>query len=314
MSRRTSFRRILVIHNPAAGRGNNRSTRRAIQNLFDAGSEVTIRETQGPGHAQFIANAVVDYEFDLIIAAGGDGTVNEIINGLRTSVIPLAVLPTGTANVLAAELGASSLSRTPLDGEIETAWVGELNRRRFALMASVGFDAEVVARVNGWTKKLFGKYAYVAGACREWAAMRPLDFEIVADGRSYTAAAAIIAKGRYYGGLFEICPISRVTAPTFQLCLLGGGRRSDVLRYAFSLYRGRLHLEPDVHVVEAREIAIRGPKGAPIQLDGDIRAWSPAVAKISPVPLQLFRPKQCQASGHSGLAETPSPSVLEEVR
>ena len=87
-----------------------------------------------------------------------------------------------------------------------------------------------------------------------------------------------------------------------------------MLRYAFSVYRGQLHLESDVRVVEAREIAIRAPKGAPIQLDGDIRAWSPAVAKISPVPLQLFRPKQYQPSSHSGLAETPTPGVLEEVR
>src|SRR5438105_15696617 len=148
MRRRTSFRRILVIHNPVAGRRNKRAARRAIQHWFDAGSDVTIQETQGPGHAQLIANAVVDYEFDLIVAAGGDGTVNEVINGLRTSVTPLAVLPTGTANVLAADLGVTSLSHMALDGEIETELVVELHRRRVALMASVGFHADVVQLVS----------------------------------------------------------------------------------------------------------------------------------------------------------------------
>ncbi len=290
MGRKADFRRILLIYNGAAGGGQHHSRLvHALEDFSAAGLQVTFHKTTAPGHAERIATAASDREFDLVVAAGGDGTVNEVVNGLGMKKIPLAVLPTGTVNLLAAELGTGSGSILP-GAEMETAWAGELNQRRFVLMASVGFDARVVARVGEWTKKLLGKSAYVLSACSEWATLRPERFDIVADGRSYTAAAAIIAKGRYYAGRFEVCPRSRVTARSFQLCMMTGGTRTDVLRYARALYRGRLHAEPDVRVVEAQEIAIQGPAGAPVQLDGDIGGCLPAVARISPVPLTLLKP------------------------
>jgi YegS/Rv2252/BmrU family lipid kinase len=288
MSGKAEFQRVLLIYNRVAGRGqHHRRLVRALEYYSAAGIQVTIRKTKGPGHAELIANAA-SAEFDLIVAVGGDGTVNEVINGLGAKTIPLAVLPTGTVNLLAAELGASYGAILP-GAETETGWAGELNQRRFALMASVGFDARVVARVGGWTKMLLGRSAYIVGACCELLAMHRMRLNVVADGQSYTAAAAIISKGRFYAGPYEVCPHSRVTARSFQLCLMDGDKRKDVLRYARSLYRGKLHLEPDVRIIEAREIAIEGPAGAPIQMDGDIRGCLPAVAKISPVPLTLVK-------------------------
>lgn len=288
------LRRILVVHNPAAGRRRRRLMRMAIAQLQRRRFEINVRETRRPGDAEIIARHACEQSYDLIIAAGGDGTVNEVINGIGNRRIPIAVLPIGTANVLAAELGMPAVpaefARMFVDGELQTAWPGEVNGRRFALMCSVGFDADVVARSSGWPKRLFGKAAYIGGACREWAAMQPRIFEIEVDGHSYRAAAAIIAKGRYYAGRFEVCPHARITAPSFEICIMTGHTRADILRYAVSLYRGTLHLQHDVCIVSAKTIAIFGPEGVPIQVDGDIRTESPATARVSPNPLQFLRP------------------------
>ena len=228
---------------------------------------------------------------EVVLVAGGDGTINEAINGLTGAAVPLAVFPTGTTNVLAAELGIdntpSNFVRLLQEPKFETAWLGEMNGRRFALMASVGFDAHVVAGVSERAKKILRKGAYLARACQQWLPYRPNEYDIVLDGIYHRAAAVVIAKGRYYGGQFVVCPAARITERRFYVCLMPSGRRSDMLRYAVALYRGSLHRQRDVQIITATEIAIHGPAELPIQLDGDLRMMTPAAAKIAPTPLTI---------------------------
>ncbi len=266
----------------------------ALARLSTKKFELVVQETQGPGDAQTLATNAREHAYDLIVIAGGDGTVNEVINGVSSNSTPLAVLPTGTANVLAAELGApstaSGFARLLTNGEVQTAWAGTVNGRRFMLMCSIGFDANDVARAEGGPKRLLGKGAYETGALREWLTMREPVIQIEVDGHSYSAACAVIAKGRYYAGHFELCPQARISKPNFEVCLLTSATRADIVRYGVGLYRGNLHRQPGVRVISAANVRFLSPGGVPIQLDGDIRALSPAAVSISPVPLQFLKP------------------------
>jgi diacylglycerol kinase (ATP) len=289
------WRRILIAYNPAAGLGHPALLEKAAAQLRETGFEVTIQATQRAGDAARIAASAADGSYDLVVAAGGDGTINEVINGLAGCPVPFTVFPMGTANVLAAELGitaaAKNFVRLIKQGKVAMASLGEINGRRFMLMASIGFDAHVVSAVTDSEKKLLGKTAYVYRACRQLANFDAPDYELIIDGRHYRAAAAVIAKGRYYGGKFVVCPGARVTDPKFHVCLMTGRRRLDVLRYALALCRGTLYRERDVRIIAANEVHIFSSAEAPVQVDGDIRGQTPAFLKIVPCRTLIVTPQ-----------------------
>ncbi len=284
--------RLLVVFNPVAGRRHHARWREVTERLAAAGHHIEAVATRGPGHAEHLAATATRERCDALLVAGGDGTVNEVLNGLGNAAPPLAIYPLGTANVLAAELGMPShpagFVRTFLAATPRPAWPGEIAGRRFALMAGIGFDARVVAAVSTRTKRLLGRTAYLAAAAAEWARLRPASYRVTIDGTDHEAAGVVIAKARYYGGRMSAAPDARITDPRLHVCLLQGGRRRDLGAYALALARGRLHLRPDVRIVTGTTVAIAAPAGEPVQVDGDIRVHLPAVARVAPSPVMLF--------------------------
>ncbi len=281
---------ILLIHNAAAGRGRRGRVAAVVGCLEQRGFRVTVRATERPGHAQQIAAEAAG--LDLIIAAGGDGTVNEIVEGLGANAPSLAVLPLGTANVLAAELGLTDDPERFADavaaGRTVAAWPGEVNGRSFMLMASVGFDAEVVAAVTPAQKHLLGKAAYLLAALRLWLAGRQTALRVTIDGAAYPAAGVVVSKSRFYGGRFVLAPQAGIAVPRLFAVLMPGGRRRDRLRYAWAMLHGRLHLQPDVRVIAAEEVRVTADDPAPVQVDGDIRGNTPAVIRVGQRPVRLI--------------------------
>ena len=244
-----------------------------------------------------IAAAVSRNDCDTLLVAGGDGTVNEVLNGLRVADLPLAIYPLGTANVLAAEIGMpaspAAFVRALAAATVQDAWLGEANgggaaTRRFALMASAGFDARTVAAVATRGKRWLGRAAYLAAAAGLLARHRPARYRVTIDGTAHEAAGVIVAKGRYYGGRMSVAPDARITDPRLHVCLLHGDRRRDLAGYAIALATGTLHTRPDVRIIPATEVAITGPDGDPVQLDGDIRLHLPATLRIARVPVPLL--------------------------
>ncbi|HKY94843.1 MAG TPA: diacylglycerol kinase family protein, partial [Kiloniellales bacterium] len=166
----TEPRRLLVVFNPTAGARRRRRLDRFLRAVAAAGAEVTLCETTAAGDAHAFALAAREDDYDALVVAGGDGTINEAINGLLQRLpgapaLPLGVLPLGTANVLACELG---LPLTPeraaaviLAGQRRLVSLGEANGRAFALMVGVGFDAAVVAGISPRLKRLLRQGAYV---------------------------------------------------------------------------------------------------------------------------------------------------------
>ena len=158
-----------MIFNPSAGARRRRRLERVLVLLREAGCDVVLYETRARGDAEAHARGLDPAAFDAVVAAGGDGTINEIINGLAGIELPLGLVPLGTANVLAAELGLDQAPRAIahgiLSGRTMRAFPGILNGRRFAMMAGAGFDARVVEGVDLRMKRVVGQ----GRLCREHA-------------------------------------------------------------------------------------------------------------------------------------------------
>lgn len=283
--------RAMVIYNPTAGRRRQRTLDAVIEALTRRGVQVTLRATTCRGDAERLAGEASSAALDRLVVAGGDGTINEAINGLRDHDLPLAIVPLGTANVLAAELDlpadASALAEAIVAGAVRRVAIGRVNGRAFTMMAGVGFDASVVARVSLRLKRAVGKLAYVIETMRQLLRYRPLMYDVRIDGKAYRAASLIVANGRFYGGRFVCAPAARLESADFQACLFGHAGRWHVMRYAVALLLGRLHKLPDVTIVPARRIEIAAPAGDPVQGDGDTLAFLPARIEIVPDTLCL---------------------------
>jgi YegS/Rv2252/BmrU family lipid kinase len=291
-------RRFLVILNPIAGRRRRVFLRKTIEHLERAGFIVTIAETTQRGDAEAMASEAAHGADrpDAVVAAGGDGTINEVANGLIGTGMSMGIIPMGTANVLASELdiGAWSgpVSRTLIEGETRPIHMGEVDGRRFVMMAGVGYDARVTSRIDMRLKYRWGKAAYGLAGLMEWLETPSAPFEAVIDGKSYEAGWMIAANGRRYAGRYIIAPMARLDAPSLTVCLMPGCGRGDMFRYLAAIGRDRLHKEKDVQFIEAREVLVPAAPGALIEIDGDFHGPGPARIALAPETLNLLQPRR----------------------
>jgi len=288
---------IVLIFNPIATKASGRKIARASHFLKSKGYKAEIFFTEQKGHAESLAREAVKKSPSLIIAAGGDGTFNEIVNGIAGSEIPMAILPLGTTNVLAKELGlpetVDDALEVALNGTPKTVSLGKiyitchssLVTRYFLLMAGIGFDGEAVFRINETIKKISGKGAYIFSGLKTLSAFNPDKLILDMDGKTYTGYSVIISKVAKYGGNFKITPDARLTDPFFYVCLFKGKGRLDILRYVTGIVAGKHLGFRDVEYVRAKNINVEGD--AHIQIDGDYFGRSPARIEVVPDTVRL---------------------------
>lgn len=276
-----AIRRLRVIRNPVAGQRRGGLFREVLRHLEALGCVVEVVDTAGPGDATRLAAEASPARYDAVVVAGGDGTINEALNGLTGpggSGLPLAILPLGTANVLAAELGlpnrSADIARLIARGSARPVHLGEANGRRFSMMVGVGFDAHVVASVRPGIKRLIGKGAYVLETLRALLDYRFATYRVAVDGTEYRAASAVVANGHYYGGRFTCAPQASLADPDLHVCLFLRGGRWNAIRYALGLLRGRLQHYRDVLILRGAKVEIDGAEGA-AQVDGDVLGHGP---------------------------------------
>jgi diacylglycerol kinase (ATP) len=305
---------IILISNPTAKRASGRKVAKASHFLKSRGYKVEVLFTEKKGDAESFARKAVDKSPSLIIAAGGDGTFNEVINGIAGSEIPMAILPFGVTNVLAKELGIPenvegamelAVNCTPKRvslGKIVRSYeanennppfppllkVGEGGFRYFCLMAGIGFDGEAVFGINKTLKRIAGKGAYIYSGIKTLFRFNPAELTFNIDGKTYSGYSAIIGKVAKYGGNFKVTPDARLAEPALYICLLKGKKRLDILRYVFGIITGRHLRFNDVEYIKARSIEISG--NAHIQLDGDYFGMAPAKVEVVPDTLRLVYP------------------------
>ena len=289
-----SPRRILLIANPVSGGDARPRIARAAAWLRAQGVAVDVQLTEKSGDARRFAATARDQGYDRIVAAGGDGTLNEVLNGVRPSVVPVAFLPLGTTNVFALEAGIprglEAACRVALEGTPRPVSLGIADGGRFLLMATAGFDAAVVHRVDLALKRRTGKLAYAVSALLTLFSYPFPAFEVVGDDGTMRRACQVVAgNGRYYGGRFSLTPAASLLAERLDVCLLApmGKARfvvTTVLLLAGATPRG-------VERFATTRLALRGAD-VPLQLDGDDRGTLPRQLAVSWGEIRLVFPNQ----------------------
>jgi len=262
--------------------------------------------TTGPGHAGEIARQEVDRGAELILVAGGDGTINEVVNGMALSDVPLGVLPAGTANVLACELGiGKSMERAAdalADSVLERVALGLISqgaisqgpddaRRYFLLMAGAGLDADIVFHLNTRAKEMFGKVAYWIGGFSKLGRRIP-EFTVEAEGREFRASFALLSRVRNYGGDLEIAPTISLLDDEFEMVLFEGESSLDFLKYMLSVVAHQQQSMRGITILRTRRAAFSTAQGQPIhlQVDGEHVGVAPGRVEIVPNALTLLVP------------------------
>lgn len=295
-------RHATLISNPKTGRYGSRrlrSIQAVASQLESLGVSVSLKLTAGPGDATEIAARAASNGTSDVIVAGGDGTINEAIQGLAGSKARLAIIPRGTANVLARELGL------PLDDEQATAVAARGNARRihlgaaidettgtkrlFVLMAGIGLDASVVRGVRPRLKKRIGQGAFWISGLSHLADWKPHPFTLEIEGRSYSGTFAAIGNAPRYGGDLAITPGARLDAPEFEVCIIDTVSRLRYLHLlSHAMRAGMPQDQPEVKFIKTA--AVRALGDAPVQVDGELIGQLPMRFEIASESLEVIVP------------------------
>lgn len=297
-----AFRRTVhIILNPIAGARHRGLLHKVIARLEAAGAQVSVQETQRAGHGVELArDAAKTSGADVIVAAGGDGTINEVARGLLGREIPLGIIPLGTANVLAVELGlgarAARVADTLLEGSAHLAGTGLVDGRLFLLMVGAGFDGAVVHGIDPRLKRLSGKGAFVWAGLKTWAGGPGRRIELKVDGRREMAAWVIITNARHYAGPYVLAPQTDISQPGLYALLFRRGGRWAFVRYLAALVLGRVGHLADVDVMPARRVELIAPEDVPVEVDGDAHGYAPKTVERGVQYLRLVVPADYQAT------------------
>jgi diacylglycerol kinase family enzyme len=239
-----------------------------------------------------LAQKAVADKADLVIAAGGDGTINEVAGGLALSPVPLAVLPCGTANVLAKEVRLPHRIRDCIDLipqlKPQRIALGKGGGRYFVLMAGVGIDAEIVYDLRAAMKRTFGVGGFWLEAFRHWTSYRFSPFTVKVNGENYSATFAIVGRAAWYAGGVKITSRADLTGNAFDVCLFQGRSSIDYLRYLYGVLTGtHPHFHDVVYTGGTRiEMTAEGP--IRVQMDGETAGILPMTFEIVPDALTLL--------------------------
>jgi YegS/Rv2252/BmrU family lipid kinase len=297
---------LLLIVNPTAGRRRRGLVDAVAARVRQAGWSVDIVETTAAGDARRLAETCDARRYGVIAVAGGDGTINEVINGLagRDDDTPaIGIVPLGTANVLAHELGlgfsAAAVARTMVAGRPLLVQPGEAvngaGARCFSLMAGAGFDAKVVAGVSAPLKRRLGRAAYVWRSLVEARRYRPVRYEVEVDGVRHEASSVIVTRSRHYAGPYVVAPKAMLGEPLLHVCLFERWGRSHTFRYGLALLLGRLPRMAGYRVVTGRVVRVSvlsdaGELGEqPVQIDGDNALTLPVSIGLSAGAVRLLQ-------------------------
>lgn len=286
---------MIIVFNPVAGRRRAHLLWRVLDVLAANGIRLDLAETHRPGHAEALARDAARSGEQMVVAAGGDGTIAEVANGLMGSDARLGVIPLGTANVLAHELGLpfapKAVAAALAFGRTCTLWPGQANSpdgaKLFVQMLGVGFDAHVVHNVPFPMKKAFGKGAYVMQSMRELLRYRFPVIRMRIDGIETAAASVIISKGRLYGGRFRLAAEALPGQAGFSVVLFDRSGPAAAMIYGAALPLNLLGRAPGVRHIRAARIDFMLNETVPAQSDGDRAGHLPLWVGDAPGPIQV---------------------------
>lgn len=302
---------IEVIHNPVAGpKDVNPKVVKRIDRvrayLSAQGLPFRIRETSAPGDAGVMAREAALEGADAVVAVGGDGTMNEVADGLAGSATRLVFVPHGTGNVFAREFSLPESVEGCMDlltsGKTISVRLAKANDRHFVLLGSAGFDAEVVERMNHRQKNLLGIAAYVLCGARHLLRSQPSLWLEFPDRERVEAQAVIVARGKKYGGNVTIAPAGDIAGETFQVIALLRKGRWPIAKFALDALRGKHVSSSHVLIRESPSLFVRSTIPSACQVDGEYLGPLPVRFTVTDVLLRIVVP-----------AEFPWPGKADET-
>jgi diacylglycerol kinase (ATP) len=311
------MRRVALIYNPASGRASARrkvAVEQALAVLREAGVAAEAFETKASGEATHHAREAVDAGFDTVLACGGDGTVHETVQSLVGADVALGVIPLGTANALAANLGLlgspAKVARKLLDAKAERISVGRIHyqdlagnscSRYFIVAAGIGPDALVMARMDAGLKRRLGYLLYVIECFRTWATFSYPLFEAAlpanghGDARAVHVSQLLAVRVRSFGGaLGKLAPGASLSSDSLSLLAFKTQSRLHYLQFMMAALAGRHTFNGVVELLETPSIDCRIPAGLSeplmVEADGEVLGSLPVRLEIVPQSLTVLVP------------------------
>jgi diacylglycerol kinase (ATP) len=290
----------------------------AVQALERSGIRARAVPTPGPGTGAKVVEEALATDPDLILVLGGDGTINEVANGMVHSHVPLGILPAGTANVLAVELGLGNriepAARMIPQCAPERISIGrvqtDIGSRYFLMMAGIGLDAHIVYEMNPRLKMSIGKLAYWLGGAasvRRWVAQ----FDAVVNRESYRCGFVLASRVRNYGGDLTIARNASLFENDFEVVIFRGRNPFQYLVYFLGVATGTLAGFRGVTIERARNLEVRcpGDQRVYVQADGEFAGHLPARVEIVESALTLLMPADARQRLAIKVAEALLPAA-----
>ena len=300
------FQRALCVYNPVAGDGTGSDRIQTVRNrLLDQVDEARVAPTESPHHAAELGRQASDEGYDLMVVQGGDGTVNEVAQGLAGHASPaILALPGGTANVLVNEVGLPS---DPIEA---VAVLPTLTARRvslglvefdsgesryFLVMCGAGLDAEIAARVRTHLKNRLGLGAFWLRGSEQLVRPFPrlrISEEGSGTGRNSASSLVVISKSRIYGGGLVLTPRANLLENRFEIARFSGTNRVHYCGYLLAGVLAATEWWPGIRHSTGTKLRIDPIGSGPVQVqvDGEVAGNLPVVVSLSPMTLNLLIP------------------------
>jgi YegS/Rv2252/BmrU family lipid kinase len=294
--------KITIIANPVAGRGRAyKIIHRLTQHWPYQDWEYEFLSTRCPEHAGILALEQLPNPPDLLAVCGGDGTLHEVVSRVSNPPFPVALLPAGTANVLARDLGLPFDPVRALEVALKRAVrrvdLGMLTARgqhAFLLMAGVGFDAYVASKVRPAIKNKLGMFAYFISTLHSLATYAFPEFQVSVGDEHFTATSCLIANAKGYGGGLIFTPAADMVDGLFDVLVLEGRPKLGYLRFLFNAWRGRPKSYSWIRQLRASSLKVTGPRGLWVQADGELIGTLPLEVSIVRQAFPLVVPPETQ--------------------
>ncbi len=315
MNKKSIYKKCLIIYNPTAGQGlhispvfneilgakkiNISGVKKdnildiIVNHLEEYHIPVDVSLTKSRGHGTEIAKSAVFNSYDLVVAVGGDGTINEVINGLANSEVVLGIIPLGTVNVLGIQLGLPDDIRKICEiiasGKRKKIDLGRVNERYFASIAGIGFDAYIVKKTDSRLKKIFGAFSYLFVALSELLFYRFKKITLKIDDQPIPRKGyfVIIVNGKYYGGELVVADKADISDGYLDVCIFKHKSLSSIISYMFSLRSGKIYKNMDVEYYQCKKILIFKQGRHPVHVDAEYYGKTPVKIEVCPKALTI---------------------------
>ncbi len=292
-----------VLFNPTAGGKKAAEFRKRLEDLR---LELELRETASPAAARRAARIAVEQGYDTVAAVGGDGTFNEVLNGVGTvprafEWVRLGVLPLGTANVFAKELGLP----LELDAALDVLRLGKERsvdlalasfeekacriKRYFGQLGGAGLDARAIELVDWESKKRFGALAYVEAGLKAIVETQ-VKLAVSNGSESLAGELVLIGNGRYYGGKFEIFPGANLADGLLHAVVFERVHWTDLARRSWGLFTQTISKQEGIRILRGRRLELHSNRAARFQLEGDLVGQLPCAFEVLPRRLRMIVP------------------------